>query len=583
MSKNSKIALVGSPNVGKSVIFGALTGSYVTVSNYPGTTVELASGKATIEGKAFEVMDTPGLYSIFPITEEEKVTLEVIKNGGLDLIIHVIDAKNLERMLPLTFQLREVGLPIVVALNMFDEATSLNMTIDTGKLSSRIGVPVVATVAVTGQGISRLGDVILQAVTSTTSPDRKISFPEFSERLMKGWHDRAKEIMHTVVIKKERKRGLSKIDKIIISPISGTLILALILYLGLYKFVGVLGAGVIVDIMEGSFKEYVNPLFTGLANHYIPWQSVRDLFVGDYGIISLAFRYAIAIILPVVGLFFLVFATIEDSGYLPRLGYLLDRLFKKIGLSGRAIIPMVLGLGCDTMATVVTRTLPTKRERLIATLLLSLCIPCSAQVGVILGLLSGTPAILLTWVVIIVMIFAVVGYLSSKIIPGGGPSFIMEIPPLRFPSAKNVIMKTYSRMVWYFKEIIPLFVLASVLIWLGQISGVFELAIKGLSYPLSLMDLPDVSAPAFFFGFFRRDYGVAGLYDLHQGGLFTNNQLLVAVVVMTLFLPCITQFLITLKERGWKAGFGISLFVLAFAFATGVALNAALNFLGISF
>jgi len=235
------------------------------------------------------------------------------------------------------------------------------------------------------------------------------------------------------------------------------------------------------------------------------------------------------------------------------------------------------------MATMVVRTLATKRERIIATLLLSLTIPCSAQMGVILGLLASKPAILIAWGGVIFAIFLLVGTIMAQILPGEKPVFVIEIPPMRLPKLKNVLLKTAVRMQWYFKEIIPLFLLASILIWFGQITGILDGLIKVTAIPLKMMGLPASSAFAFIFGFFRRDYGAAGLYDLNRAGVFTNNQLFISVVVLTLFLPCIAQLLITIRERGWKIATAISVFVLLFAFGTGVALNGIMNLLSISF
>jgi ferrous iron transport protein B len=579
---NKKILLVGQPNVGKSVVFGCLTGRYATVSNYPGTTVEVSRGHAKIGQNNCEIIDTPGLYSIFPITEEENVTLRLIENEAPDVIVQIIDAKNLERMLPLTFQLLLSGLPLILVLNMFDETLAAGMTINTALLSEMLNIPVIATVAITAQGIGQLNKTI-GAKLNSNGPLTRSPFPKFSYDTMKNWYDKAREISHRTVKKRESSGKLTRLDQILISPLFGIPILLLVLYFGLYQFVGVFGAGTVVDFLEGGFEKYINPALANLANSYIPWPVFNSLFVGEYGIFTLGIRYAVAIILPIVSLFFFVFAIIEDSGYLPRLSFLLDRTFKKIGLSGRAVIPMILGLGCDTMATMVTRTLPTSRERIIATLLLSLCIPCSAQIGVILGLLSATPHVLLAWILIIALIFAVVGAILAKVMPGAKPTFIIEIPPLRLPQLRNILKKTFARMKWYFGEIVPLFVAASVLIWLCQLTGFFALMTKTLSYPLYLMGLPERAAPVFIFGFFRRDYGAAGLYDMHKEHLFTNNQLLIAVVVLTLFLPCITQFLITIKERGIKQGLGISAFVLFVAFSVGMLLNFIFNYSGIVF
>ena len=251
----------------------------------------------------------------------------------------------------------------------------------------------------------------------------------------------------------------------------------------------------------------------------LPWPVVQELFVGEYGIITLGLRYAIGIILPIVATFFLFFSILEDSGYFPRLALLVDRLFKKIGLTGRAVIPMVLGFGCDTMATMVTRTLETVRERIIATLLLSLAIPCSAQLGVIMALLSQAPGALLIWFICLLLIFLVVGVLAAQIIPGETPMFYMELPPMRLPQLSNILTKTYSRMQWYFMEILPLFILASVLLWIGKITHVFEKLSDWAAPVMAAIGLPREAAVAFIFGFFRRDYGAAGLYDLQTKGL----------------------------------------------------------------
>jgi ferrous iron transport protein B len=260
---------------------------------------------------------------------------------------------------------------------------------------------------------------------------------------------------------------------------------------------------------------------------------------------------------------------------------LIDRTFKKIGLSGRAVIPMVLGFGCDTMATMVTRTLPTVRERVIATMLLALAVPCSAQLGVILALLHGKPAVLLIWMFVLVGVFLFVGYLGGKILPGERPSFYMELPRLRWPSLSNIFNKTYLRVKWYLKEIMPVFICASVLIWLGQLTHLFDAVLGLLRVPVHWLNLPPECAKIFLLGFFRRDYGAAGLYDLGQQGALNNAQLAVACVALSLFLPCIAQFVMNVKERGWKIGLAISAFVLFFSFGVSYVLSVALNLTGV--
>ncbi|HIK34050.1 MAG TPA: ferrous iron transporter B [Oscillatoriales cyanobacterium M59_W2019_021] len=373
------------------------------------------------------------------------------------------------------------------------------------------------------------------------------------------------------------------LHQITVNPITGFPILVVILYLGVYKFVGEFGAGELVDRIESFFEGQINPVVDRFVAQTIPWEPIQDLIGNEYGIITLGIRYATAIVLPVVATYFLMFSLLEDSGYLPRLSLMLDRLFKWIGLSGRAVIPMVLGLGCDTMATIVTRTLETKRERLIATFLLSLAVPCAAQWGVILGLLAQKPAALIFWGGFITAIFLGVGYLTAKFLPGASGGFYMEIPPLRLPKIRNILTKTWVRVKWYFWEVLPLFIWASVFIWFGRLTGIFDLIIRAIE-PLTLaLGMPKESAPIFLYGFFRRDYGAAGLFDLQQQNLLTGNQLVVAAIVLTLFLPCVAQLQMIVKERGMKIAMAMVLFIFPFAFLTGFIVNFGLTQLGINF
>lgn len=387
---------------------------------------------------------------------------------------------------------------------------------------------------------------------------------------------KVEDVTNKYITKSDKKEsGLSDfLSRITMNPITGIPILLAVLYYGLYKFVGEFGAGTVVDFLEEHiFGKYINPWVNNVVSAYIPWHWLQELLAKDYGIITLGVRYAIAIILPIVGTFFIAFSIIEDTGYLPRLAMLVDRVFKKIGLNGRAVIPMTLGFGCDTMATMVSRTLETKRERVIATFLLSLAIPCSAQLGVILALLSGNSTALLIWAGFMLTIFLLIGYLTSKIMPGEKPSFYMEVPPLRLPKLSNVLVKTYTRIQWYFVEILPLFILASILIWFGNMTGIFTWIIDLLKPVVNAIGLPDESAKAFLFGFFRRDYGAAGLYDLQQTGVLSPRQLVVSAATLTLFLPCIAQLSMNIKERGLKMALGMAAFIFPFAFAAGFVLN----------
>jgi ferrous iron transport protein B len=639
-----RVAIVGSPNVGKSLLFHRLTGTYVTVSNYPGTTVEVSRAKTTLGETTVEVIDTPGMYSLLPVTPEERVSRSILLEERPDVVLHVVDAKNLERMLPLTLQLIETGFPVVLVLNIIDEAEKLGMRFNLSLLEEKLKIPVLATTSTTGQGIDRVKEVLerwrighrhffpyeqpmeglllemesqlkgnydisrrsLAALILQGDPemedfvgDEKEDLPAIQSLVEHAQGQYPHPLSYEMALERQRtasrifhevtrfsgKSGLSWaewLSRRMISPWTGIPILLLILYYGVYWFVGTVGAGILVNFLEGTvFQGGINPWIQVLVTTLLPWKMLQDLLVGEYGVITLGVRYAVALILPIVTTFFFAFSIIEDTGYLPRLSLLIDRLFKAIGLTGRAVIPMVLGLGCDTMATMVTRTLPTKRERIIATLLLALAIPCSAQLGVILALFEGNDQGLWIWLGVMAAVFLLVGFLSSNVIPGEKPSFYMEIPPLRIPQVSNVVVKTYSRVHWYFREILPLFVLASVFIWLGQVTGLFDLLIRGLEYPVRLLGLPDKAAVSFLFGFFRRDYGAAGFFDMKKMGLLTGHQIVVAAVTLTLFVPCVAQFLMNVKERGMRIGLALSLFVLLFSFGAGYLVHVILEVLGV--
>ncbi len=702
-----KIVLVGSPNVGKSSLFNALSGSYTLVSNYPGTSVEISRGKGRVGDREYEIIDTPGMYSLLPVSEEERVSQLLLFNEKPLVYLHVVDARNLRRMLSFTLQLLEAGLPLILVLNMMDEAEERGIKIDIDGLSKSLGIPVVGTISSEGKGIEELKVTIsefipedntqktdygteiepylteienllgtaeeagiskraisllllqddrtaLEYVFSTEKApgyekegskkryeeirrlaeaasktaaiplsylftlkrqervneiaEQAMEMPDRIERssgktgIIRSEENAGKKEDYTCVLqkkaksekyiekagkteeRKKQKRNIEfsdKIDSILIHPVLGIPVLFLVLYFGLYLFVGVFAAGTFVDFLENTvFGGYINPLVTAKFISLVPYPALQDLFVGEYGIFTQAVTYAIALILPIVGAFFLVFSIIEDTGYLPRLSLLLDGMFKKIGLSGRAVIPMVLGFGCSTMATMVTRTLETKRERLIANILLALAIPCSAQLGIILSILSGSPKGLLVWSGVIGLEFILIGYLASRILSGEAPTFILEMPPLRRPRLSNIAVKTYSRMHWYFLEVLPLFVLASVLIWIGRLTGLFDLAVKAMEYPTGWIGLPSDAAEVFLFGFFRRDFGAAGIYGMYDSGALTAVQLVVAAVTLTLFMPCIAQFMMTIKERGLKTALAISGFIFPFAFLTGFIINNLLKLLG---
>ena len=366
-------------------------------------------------------------------------------------------------------------------------------------------------------------------------------------------------------------------------PIWGIPILLFILWTT-YEFVGVFGAQTSVKFLEETlFGKWVLPPIDTLFQRFVPIPFIQEFFIGPYGVITMALTYAIAIVLPIVGCFFLVFGLMEDSGYLPRLAVMTNQIFKKMGLNGKAVLPMVLGLGCDTMATMTTRILETEKDRTIVTLLLALAVPCSAQLGVILGMFASLPALyLFLWIFIVAGILILVGYLASRVIPGEGSDFILEIPPLRIPLISNVIVKTLARIEWYLKEAVPLFILGTLILFALHKTEILTL-LEGAATPLIVhfLGLPAKVTEAFLIGFLRRDYGAAGLFVLAKGGQLNSHQILVSLVTITLFIPCIAQFFMMIKERGLRKALVISAVIIPVAFGVGGMVNFLLNIFGV--
>ncbi len=742
-----KVVLVGNPNVGKSVIFRLLTGSYVMVSNFPGTTVEVSRGNIDLGGTSYEVVDTPGVHSLVPQSEDERVTCEVLLREKPDLIVQVADAKNLRRTLLVASQLVEFGIPMVLVLNMMDEAQERGIEIDTGGLSKLLSIPVVETVAIYSKGRRQL----LQAMQNSSRPANplkgcramchvasalngsgdipgalavewlSLGDAGFSSRLESSLGEPAvarlrhaqesyangsrrslardvaesrNEFLERSVDTYKKKREanlLAESDSpasqvwlalliagvflfawnelggmlgistpysigaqylarllanpggggagilstllyakassgraefglalealhflLFIAPVvvpfamliarsrkftqeigiltrrasTGIPILILVLLL-LYEFVGYTGAQTLVGFLEDIvFGRYLIPMLRGI----LPAGIIGEFIAGKYGLASMGLTYAIAIVLPVVATFFIAFGLLEDSGYLPRLSILSDRVMRLMGLNGKATLPMVLGLGCCTMATITTRVLSSRKERLIATLLLALGIPCSAQLGVVLGIASSfSPAATFTVIGVVASQLFLVGFLASKLIHGRCSEFIFEIPPIRIPQLKNLALKTGYRIKWYLKEAVPLFLYGTVVLFVMdkvRVAGqsLLEWVQTGLAPVLTgVLHLPAEAASAFVLGFLRRDYGAAGMFQLARTGMLSAQQVVVSLVVITLFVPCLASFLVIAKEQGMKRAVAITSFIIPFAIGVGAVVSWVLRTFNITF
>ncbi|WP_169702860.1 ferrous iron transporter B [Candidatus Kuenenia stuttgartiensis] len=744
-----KLALVGNPNVGKSVIFGLLTGKYVTVSNYPGTTVEVSRGVYKGYEGGIEVIDTPGANSLIPLSEDEAVARDILLEDYDKRIVQVIDAKNLRRGLLITTQIAEMGLPVLLVLNMWDELLDRGMNVDINALQDYLKIPIVKTIAThkvgfrelfhsvplasvpdirinygryIEEGISRVGKILnnlmvvndralaIMLLSHDESLERKLKekLPEVSLQEIAGIREDVQRhfsnplgyvisikrshyvdsliekvttaagkeaetrpfmrgvfffflvplttfligyklmslLMYAITMKlqvsdvletvlelsaggimslyftlylyknefKTRSKITEVLGRITMHPIAAFPLLIIILWI-VYKWVGEFGSGVCVDFLENKifgsaetpsdgfdlcvYIPFLKKVYTFThinfegINYYIGLLAqkimskdnlIYELFLNaQSGLIQVGLTYAIAIVFPIVGFFFLAFGIMEDSGYLPRLGVMVDKTFKRIGLNGKAVLPMVLGLGCDTMATMTTRILNTKKERIIATLLLALAVPCSAQLGVIASVLGSISGIYFAaYFLIICSQLFFVGYLSAIILPGAPSDFIMEIPPFRMPKLSNIFIKTFYRVNWFMKEAVPLFVLGTLVLFVATKLGVLSFVEK-IGQPVIgyFLGLPVETTRGFILGFLRRDYGAVSIFKVLEeqgvGHVIDPKQLLVSLVVITLFIPCIANFFVMIKERGAKNAFLMFAFILPYSILVGGLLRIVLR------
>lgn len=591
-AKAKKIVLVGNPNVGKSVFFNALTNRYVEVSNFPGTTVDISFSSLGND----ILIDTPGIYGVSSFNDEEKVAREIILQA--DIVINIVDSLHLERDLFLTQQLIDMEIPLLVALNMMDEARQQGIEIDVQALEQYLGVPVIPTVAIEGKGLAELLQSLDKARTGHKIPEiaeklTQISgfFPTCGEALLFLEEDplikvptglpavkRGQEECYLIrrlwvnkIVKnvvRETTEGATlagRLGHLLLKPFPGipALLLSLV---AMYYFIGVFIAQVIVEFTEEIIMEgYYSPLIENIVSRIFPLETaIGYILAGEYGLLTMTVVYLLGLLLPLVAGFYFSLSLMEDSGYLPRVATLTDRVLVKVGLNGRAIIPIILGLGCVTMATITTRILGSGRERIIATALLGVAIPCSAQLGVILGMVSPLGFdYLLLYLAVIILVFIVLGMVMDKYIPGQSTDLLIDLPPMRWPRLKNVLKKTYNRTAHFLKEAFPLFALGALLISLLNISGAL-FVIQGLLSPLvqDWMQLPEAASTAFIMGIVRRDFGAAGLYSLQM----SSEQTLISLVAITLFVPCIASILVIFKERGLKDGLLIwtGSFIIAF-------------------
>lgn len=615
-----KVGLIGNPNVGKSLIFHQLTGLGVEVSNYPGTTIDLQSGTTCFHKEIIEVTDLPGTYSIEGDSEEEKIVRSFVDSGEADVIVAVLDAGRLERNLYLLLQVAEYRKPMLVVLNMMDEAEKSGIRVDAGKLSSLLGVDVIPTVAIQGKNTS---SIIPAVLSSAKSPVVKVLYDHHIDAAVKSlktvhnleWieaiqallgHAKEPDVREAAAALSEEIEGMHRmtvaqiiagnrhhcaehiadevvqlqvpergpdIDRLLTSQIPGIPILVSIL-IGILLTVFVVGSW-----LEEVIVALINTLLLQpfLAAGFPPL--AEQLGVS----LILAIQAGFGIAFPFIFTFYLFIALLEDSGYLTRAAFLADRTLHRFGMHGQGIIPLVLGFGCNVPAIMSIKLLRTKRERLIASFLVTL-VPCSARTVIIAGLVAafiGLAAAMSVYLFVMVIIL-VTGLILSRVTPGEQYGMILEMSPLRRPIVNNVLLKSWMRIREFLLVALPLLIVASIILGLFQYSGLMT-AFEEFIAPFSeaVLGLPSYATTALIFGILRKEMALetlvilAGTADL--GSVLTMAQIYIFAVVSVLFIPCIATIAVLRKEIGTKMALVISAYTLAIGILVGAILNILLS------
>jgi len=591
-----KVVLVGNPNVGKSVIFNALSGFYVEVSNYPGTTVDVSRAYTAFG----ELIDTPGAYILGNYTDDEIVTQNIVKTA--DIVVNIVSALSIERDLFFTQQLIDMDLPIILVVNQMDEARKRGIEVNIEKLQALLEVKTIGTVAIHNQGIAEIIHSIKNKEYSVS--EKKTPFlkdflkdscfsrcelfsrilelethdtqkPEIKDEIYSSRRKTVSGLISQIITYKEKKKTFYDIaDDLLLNPFFGTIAAIGVLYV-LFQIVGVFVASNIVDFLFSIIHDKYTPWITGVVDNFVHFKSINQLLVGEFGVLTMTVEIVLGILLPLITAFYLFMAFLEDSGYLPRLAVMTDNILNKIGLNGRAVIPLLLGFGCGAMGTITTRILGSKKERTIATAILGITIPCAAQQGIIIALLAaiGGFKVWICYLGIIFMVMVATGTILNNVLKGRATDLIIDLPPLRLPLLYNTLHKTLFRVVNFLVEAVPLFAISSVFISILDMAGFLKWLQKAISpIVVNLLHLPEQFSDVFVMGLIRRDFASIGL--LNMAGLdgstkmLTDMQILVASVVITLFVPCIAALIMIYKERGikeaaliWLSSFAITIII----------------------
>jgi len=568
-----KIYLIGNPNVGKSVVFSRLTDVQVISSNYPGTTVEFIKGYLNLEDEKIEVIDLPGTYSLEPSSSAEQVAVSLLQEYPKNeiAVINILDSTNLERNLLLTLQLIEEGYPTIACLNMCDDAVHRGVHIDIKKLEEILHIPVISTCAVTGVGIKLLIDRLKEvAPVSRAKPSHEERWKEIGNII--------EQIQHL----EHRHHSLREIlEDASVRPLQGFIMAGVVIYTS-FKIVRFVGEFIINKITDPLFYGTIQPLLERLASNLQEKGFLFHLLIGDLvnekidfkqslGLLTTAPYIELGMVLPYIISFYIVLSFLEDIGYLPRFAIFLDNLLHRLGLHGYAIIPILLGFGCNVPGILSTRVLESKRERFIAATIISIGVPCVPLQAMIIGLLGAFGGFYVGEVYLVLFfVILALGLILNRIMPGYSPELLLEIPPYRFPPLVLLGQKLYFRIKGFVIEAAPIVLIGVLVVNILLYFKLFDI-ITGITAPIihGLFGLPKEAIVALIIGFLRKDVAVGMLAPL---GL-SAKQLFIAATLLAMSFPCIATFIVLWKELGLKDLIKSTLIMITVSIIVGTALN----------
>ncbi len=572
LDMENKILLMGNPNVGKSVFFSSLTGTYVTSSNFAGTTVSYTKAKMNLEDTDYQLIDVPGTYSLSAVNEAEQVAVSFMEANPL-AVICVLDATNLARNLNLALEIQKKGVPVIFALNLVDIATRKGIVIDKEKLSKELNAPVIETVAVKKTGFEELKTELINVLKQ-----EKVEVQNDTLNTNEALWNRTLEISKNVTTKTNSEPNwIDKLGDKMIKPNPGIFISIAIILLSLVIIV--FGGKALRGAVTYPLVQWVVGMLRDLVVSWNAPELLENILVGDYGILNIGIQWPIDFILPFVTMFYLVFTFLEDCGVLPRMAVLFDNIMRKMGVQGGALISLIMGYGCAVPAIIGTRNCTTKKERIIIATMVCFAVPCISQLGALISLFgdAGNIGITLGLLVAIflfsLLMMFVIGKIVSKMLKGKIDPIVIEIPNLLIPEPKAYAKKLFVRLKNFLVEAeIPMLIAVGI-IALVQGIGLLEIIENACSPVVSgMLGLPEEAAGSLLLGVIRKELSLVGLIGV---GL-TPLQLFVAGVVSLSYLPCIAVFGVLAKEFNARTAVGIVLGT----FVTAILLGTVINWIG---